>query len=48
MIHGIHLAFFALGGLTILSVLVFAGLRSDDGVNVSRKDGQGGTAAAAI
>jgi len=48
MIHGIHLAFFALGGLTILSALVFAGLRSDDGVNVSRKDGQDGTAAAAI
>jgi len=37
LIHGIHLAFFALGGLTILSSLVFADLRRNDGANVSRK-----------
>ena len=37
LIHGIHLAFFALGALTILSALVFAELRRDDGANVSRK-----------
>jgi len=36
MIHGIHKAFFVLGGLTILSTLIFRGLRSDDGDNVSQ------------
>jgi EmrB/QacA subfamily drug resistance transporter len=36
MIHGIHQAFFVLGGLTILSAIVFAGLRRDDGDAVSR------------
>ena len=36
MIHGIHQAFFVLGGLTILSAIVFAGLRRDDGDTVSR------------
>jgi EmrB/QacA subfamily drug resistance transporter len=35
MIHGIHLAFLALGGFTILSTLVFGRLKSDDGANVS-------------
>jgi hypothetical protein len=36
MIHGIHWAFIALGGLTILSALVFSELKSDDGGSVSR------------
>ncbi len=36
MIHGIHQAFFVLGGLTILSAIVFAGLRREDGDAVSR------------
>ena len=36
MIEGIHRAFLLLGGLTIVSTLVFAGLRSDDGSAVSQ------------
>ncbi|HEY3854478.1 MAG TPA: DHA2 family efflux MFS transporter permease subunit [Verrucomicrobiae bacterium] len=36
MIHGIHKAFLALGGLTALSTLVFRELREDDGDSVSR------------
>jgi EmrB/QacA subfamily drug resistance transporter len=36
MIHGIHQAFLVLGGLTIVSAIVFVGLRRDDGVAVSR------------
>jgi len=35
MIRGIHEAFLVLGGLTILSTIVFAGLKSGDGDNVS-------------
>jgi EmrB/QacA subfamily drug resistance transporter len=35
MIHGIHRAFFLLGGLTVLSALVFRALHSGDGDNVS-------------
>jgi EmrB/QacA subfamily drug resistance transporter len=35
-IHGIHRAFLSLGALTIVSTLVFRGLRSDDGAQVSR------------
>jgi hypothetical protein len=35
MIHGIHLAFRALGGLTIVSTLVFSSLKRDDGQAVS-------------
>jgi EmrB/QacA subfamily drug resistance transporter len=37
MIQGIHAAFLALGGLTILSTIVFYRLKSDDGSNVSRQ-----------
>jgi EmrB/QacA subfamily drug resistance transporter len=37
MIHGIHLAFRALGGLTFASTLVFAGLKSGDGEAVSQQ-----------
>jgi EmrB/QacA subfamily drug resistance transporter len=37
MIHGIHLAFRALGGLTIASAMVFASLRSGDGDAVSQQ-----------
>ncbi len=37
MIHGIHLAFRALGALTVVSTLVFAGLKRDDGQSVSRQ-----------
>ena len=36
MIHGIHQAFFFLGGLTILSTLVFSELKSVDGETVSQ------------
>jgi MFS family permease len=36
MIHGIHLALWALGALTILSTIVFNELRSGDGDAVSR------------
>jgi hypothetical protein len=36
MIHGIHRAFLVLGGLTILSTMVFVGLRSGDGDIVSQ------------
>lgn len=37
MIHGIHLAFRWLGGLTIASTMVFARLNSDDGDAVSQQ-----------
>jgi EmrB/QacA subfamily drug resistance transporter len=36
MIHGIHKAFFVLGALTILSTIIFRGLKSDDGNSVSQ------------
>jgi MFS family permease len=36
MIHGIHLAFLALGGLTVLSAAIFGELRTEDGDSVSR------------
>jgi hypothetical protein len=36
MMHGIHKAFIVLGGLTILSALVFRELKNDDGDNVSQ------------
>ncbi len=36
MIHGIHQAFLVLGGLTVLSALVFRELTSTDGDNVSQ------------
>ncbi len=36
MIHGIHKAFLALGGLTAMSTIVFRGLREGDGDSVSR------------
>jgi MFS family permease len=39
MIHGIHRAFFVLGGWTILSTVVFFGLKSNDGETVSRHKG---------
>lgn len=38
IIHGIHLACLALGGATVLSALLFRGLRSDDGAAVSRQE----------
>jgi EmrB/QacA subfamily drug resistance transporter len=37
MIRGIHKAFFFLGGMTIVSSLVFHGLKRDDGGNVSQR-----------
>jgi EmrB/QacA subfamily drug resistance transporter len=37
IIHGIHAAFLTLGGLTILSAIVFYRLKSGDGSNVSRQ-----------
>ncbi len=39
MIHGIHLAFLVLGGLTIFSALVFRALRNDDGESISLHHG---------
>jgi MFS family permease len=36
MIHGIHKAFFILGGLTILSTIIFRELKSEDGNSVSQ------------
>ena len=36
MIHGIHLAFLVLGGLTVLSAGIFRELRKEDGDSVSR------------
>ena len=37
MIHGIHQTFLVLGGLTILSSIVFRELQSDDGNSVARR-----------
>ena len=37
MIHGIHQAFLVLGGLTVLSTIVFRELKSSDGDNVSQQ-----------
>src|SRR6266446_5448531 len=36
MIHGIHQAFLVLGGLTVLSAIVFRELKNDDGATVSQ------------
>ncbi len=36
MIHGIHLAFLVLGGLTVLSTVIFSELKSGDGDSVSQ------------
>jgi hypothetical protein len=36
IVHGIHLACFALGALTVLSTLLFRTLKADDGDNVSQ------------
>lgn len=36
MVHGIHLSLLVLGGVTVLSALIFAGLRRDDGEAVSQ------------
>jgi hypothetical protein len=36
MIHGLHCGLVALGGLTILSALVFRALKPDDGASVSQ------------
>jgi hypothetical protein len=36
MIHGIHNAFFVLGGITVLSTIVFRELKSTDGENTSQ------------
>jgi EmrB/QacA subfamily drug resistance transporter len=38
MIQGIHRAFLALGGWTVISTLVFAGLQKGDGDNVSQHE----------
>ncbi|MGA2719590.1 MAG: MFS transporter [Candidatus Acidiferrales bacterium] len=37
-IHGVHRAFFVLGGMTILSTIVFRELNKDDGESVSQKE----------
>jgi len=39
MIHGIHLAFLFLGGLTVVSTVVFSGLKRGDGDQVSQQKG---------
>ncbi len=36
MIHGIHKAFFVLGGMTVVSTLIFSELKSGDGESVSQ------------
>ena len=36
MMHGIHQAFLVLGGLTVLSTIVFRELKPNDGDNVSQ------------
>jgi hypothetical protein len=36
MIRGVHHAFFVLGGLTVLSTIVFRELKSTDGDTVSQ------------
>ena len=36
MVHGIHLAFLVLGGLTVLSAGIFSELHKEDGDSVSR------------
>jgi len=36
MIHGIHRAFLVLGGLTVVSAIIFHELKDDDGENVSQ------------
>jgi EmrB/QacA subfamily drug resistance transporter len=36
MIHGIHRAFFVLGGITVLSTIIFGELKSTDGETTSR------------
>jgi EmrB/QacA subfamily drug resistance transporter len=36
MIHGVHYAFFVLGGITVLSTIVFRELKSDDGATTSQ------------
>jgi hypothetical protein len=36
MIHGIHRAFLAMGVLTLVSTLIFAELKKDDGASVSQ------------
>jgi hypothetical protein len=36
-IHSVHLAFFVLGGMTILSTIVFRGLKKGDGDAVSQQ-----------
>ncbi|HXI57707.1 MAG TPA: DHA2 family efflux MFS transporter permease subunit [Polyangia bacterium] len=36
IVRGIHMAFLALGALTLLSSLIFRRLRSDDGANISQ------------
>ena len=35
-IHGVHKAFFVLGGMTMLSTIVFGGLKKGDGDSVSQ------------
>ncbi len=40
MIHGVHQALLVLGGLTVVSTIVFAGLKPDDGNTVSRQPEQ--------
>ena len=40
MIHGLHQTFFVLGGLTLLSTIVFWELRADDGANVRQHVGK--------
>ena len=39
LIHGVHQAFIVLGGLTVLSTIVFRELKNDDGDSVSQHNG---------
>lgn len=40
-IHGIHRAFFVLGAMTVLSTIVFGGLKRGDGDLVSQRNARG-------
>jgi hypothetical protein len=45
MIHGLHHAFYVLGGFTLLSTFVFRTLKPDDGANISLHKANAGVAA---
>jgi EmrB/QacA subfamily drug resistance transporter len=48
IVHGIHLACLTLGTATVLSALLFRGLRRDDGAAISRHGARGGSGQAPV